>query len=215
MNFPTQNLFVTGTDTGAGKSVVSAWLVHRLNANYWKPIQSGLEGETDTQIVQKLAGLDDHRCYPPTFSLTQPLSPDEAARRDGVTIHLDDFSLPPSPRPLVVEGAGGLLVPLNNKDFMVDLIRHLGLPVVLVARTTLGTINHTLLSLEALRHRQIPILGIILSGPKNPANEQALLSYSQCPILAAIPHITPLNAQTLATIPPWGAAQSKPGGQGD
>ncbi|HAT49051.1 MAG: dethiobiotin synthase [Nitrospirae bacterium] len=201
MKWPTQNIFVTGTDTGVGKSVVSAWLVQHLGAHYWKPIQSGLDGETDTHIIQKLTGLDDHHCYPPTFSLTQPLSPHEAARRDGISIHLDDFSLPPAPRPLVVEGAGGVLVPLNKKDFMVDLIRHLDLPVVLVARTALGTINHTLLSLEALRHRQIPILGIILNGPENPANTQALRDYAHCPILAAIPHLTPLNAQTLATLP--------------
>lgn len=197
-----QSCFVTGTDTGVGKSVVAAWLVRVMDACYWKPIQSGLEGETDTEMVLRLSSMPLDRFYSPAFNLTQPLSPHESARRDGVTLRMVDFSLPSSSRPLVVEGAGGLMVPLNGHDFMVDLIRHLGLPVVLVARTTLGTINHTLLSLEALRRRQVPLLGVVLNGPLNPANHAAIATYGKVPILAHVPPLDPLNADALAAVLP-------------
>ncbi|MBF0110479.1 MAG: dethiobiotin synthase [Magnetococcales bacterium] len=193
--------FVTGTDTGVGKSVVAAWLVSRLQADYWKPIQSGLEGESDTGMIQRLTRCQDHRLHPPVFSLTHPLSPHEAARRDGRTIHLDDFSLPRTPCPLVVEGAGGLMVPLNDREFMIDLIVHLGLPVILVTRTTLGTINHTLLSLQALRFKGVPLLGIIANGPENPANLDAIATFGKVAILAHLPPLEPLDATALARIP--------------
>ncbi|HIJ84983.1 MAG TPA: dethiobiotin synthase, partial [Magnetococcales bacterium] len=117
-------------------------------------------------------------------------------------IRLDDFSLPTSSRPLVVEGAGGLLVPLNDQDYMIDLIRQLGLPVILVARTTLGTINHTLLSLEALVRRNIPVRGIILSGPENRANHATIATITKVAILASIPHLDPLTPATLARVAP-------------
>ncbi|MBF0174466.1 MAG: dethiobiotin synthase [Magnetococcales bacterium] len=200
MNWTRQHCFITGTDTGVGKSVVSAWLVQRMDADYWKPVQSGMDGETDAQVIQRLARLDAQRIHPSTHTLTQPLSPHEAARRDGITLHLRDFFLPSTPNPLVVEGAGGLLVPLNPQAFMIDLIVHLSLPAILVARTTLGTINHTLLSLAALRQRHIPILGVILNGPDNPANREAIATYGHVDILAHIPPLNPLNADALSEI---------------
>lgn len=194
--------FVTGTDTDVGKSIVSAWLMMQWDADYWKPVQSGSLKNTDTQMVQRLTGLEECRFHPSTFHLSQPLSPHESARQDGIAISLEDFALPPSHRPLVVEGAGGLLVPLNDRHFVIDLIVHLQLPVILVARTTLGTINHTLLSLEALRCRHIPVLGVILSGPDNPANFNAIRIYGKIPILAHIPFLVPLNSQSLSQIQP-------------
>ncbi|MBF0422862.1 MAG: dethiobiotin synthase [Magnetococcales bacterium] len=202
MTVQQRRYFVTGTDTDVGKSVVSAWLVQQLQADYWKPIQSGLLGPTDAQIVQKLANLDDDRIHPSTYTLTQPLSPHESARRDDVTIRLHAFSLPQTPRSLIVEGAGGLLVPLNDHCFIIDLVRHLQLPVILVARTTLGTINHTLLSLEALGNRHLHVTGIILNGPENPANLHAIRSYGNTPILAHLPPLDPLNSSALAQIAP-------------
>ncbi|MBF0416298.1 MAG: dethiobiotin synthase [Magnetococcales bacterium] len=197
-----QGYFVTGTDTDVGKSIASAWLMLRLAADYWKPVQSGSLDNTDTQIVQRLTGCEACRFHPSTFCLSHPLSPHESARRDGIAIALDDFSLPSCHRPLVVEGAGGLLVPLNDRHFMIDLIVRLNLPVILVARTTLGTINHTLLSLEALRLRHIPVQGVILNGPDNPANFKAIRTYGKIPILAHIPTLGSLNSTTLAQIHP-------------
>lgn len=190
---------VTGTDTDVGKTVVSALLTLGLRAAYWKPVQSGLEPYTDTQRVQQLTGLDGSHFLPERFRLRSPLSPHESARRDGVEIWLEDFVLPTNHgKPhLIVEGAGGVLVPLNERDLLVDLIRYLHLPVVLVARSTLGTINHTLLSLEALRSRHIPIFGVILNGPKNPDNRQAIEDYGQVRVLAEIEPLTILNLDTL------------------
>ncbi|MBF0455375.1 MAG: dethiobiotin synthase [Magnetococcales bacterium] len=198
---PSQPLFLTGTDTDVGKSVVAAWLMVKMAADYWKPIQAGLQGETDSEAVRRLSGLPASRFHPATFNLDAPLSPHESARREGVEIRLEDFHLPLTPNPLIVEGAGGLLVPLNHQDYMVDLIQTLALPVVLVARSTLGTINHTLLSLALLRERNIPLLGVILNGPPRPENRQAIESYGKVEILAEIPTLPTLDSRSLSAIP--------------
>jgi len=196
------NFFVSGTDTSVGKSVVAAWLLQRLGGEYWKPVQSGLQGESDTAAVARLSGFGLERFHPETYRLTAPLSPHESARRDGISISLKAFRQPKCVRPLVVEGAGGVLVPLNDKYTMVDLMVQLALPVILVARTGLGTINHTLLSLEALRSRKLTVAGVIFSGPSNPDNRQAIESYGGVSILAEIPFLDPLNADALRAIPP-------------
>ncbi len=191
--------FVTGTDTGAGKSVACAWLARGWQAAYWKPIQSGFPPDDDTAEVARLSGQP---CFPPAFHFKAPLSPHEAARLEGRTLGVNDFVLPASPLPLIVEGAGGLLVPLNERETMADLIAHLGLPVIIAARSTLGTINHTLLTLEALRARHLPILGVVLSGPSSPANRDAIALHGKCRILGEIPPLDPLTPQALAQIPP-------------
>lgn len=180
-------VFVTGTDTGVGKTVVSAWLVRCWQADYWKPVQSGLEDETDAETVRRLSGAEPGRIHPGRWHLTAPLSPHEAARRDGVRIALEDFVLPRTPRPLVVEGAGGVLVPLNERDLMADLMAHLALPVLVVARSTLGTINHTLLTLEALRRRDLAVRGVIMVGPQNAANRAAIEHYGAVTVLGELP----------------------------
>lgn len=191
-------LFITGTDTDVGKSVVSALLTLGLNATYWKPIQSGLVPMTDTAFVQQITGLDDGHFLPEQFRLREPLSPHAAAAIDGVSIRLSDFVCPAHHQThLIVEGAGGLRVPLNDQDFMTDLILHLGLPVLLVARSRLGTINHTLLSIEHLRLHRIPLLGVVLNGPVNPGNRRAIAQYGQVPILAEVPPLTALTPATL------------------
>ena len=189
--------FVTGTDTNVGKTIISAYLMRALDGDYWKPIQSGLDGETDTETVRRLTGLPPERFHPSAYELRAPLSPHESARRDGVAISLDAFKLPKTSRPLIVEGAGGVLVPLNGDALMIDLIKRLALPVILVARSTLGTINHTLLSLEALRTRRIEIAGVIMSGAPNEANRRAIESYGHARVLAEIPILSPLNAETI------------------
>lgn len=191
--------FVTGTDTGVGKSVAAAWLVRGLGAAYWKPVQSGLDGEGDAEVVAQLGRPT--MIHPSTYLLDAPLSPHEAARQQGITIDLAAFRLPTGPRPLVVEGAGGVLVPLNREALMVDLMQQLGLPVILVCRTTLGTINHTLLSLEALRRRGLAVTGVILNGPRDETNQEAITHYGRVTVLAHLPPIDPLTPASLAAIP--------------
>lgn len=199
MNLPNR-FFVTGTDTNVGKTVVSSMLTLGLQAAYWKPIQSGLDPITDTDYVRQVTQLDDSHFHPERFCLSEPLSPHAAAAIDGVEIDLVDFQLPPSAKPhLIVEGAGGLMVPLNAHEYMIDLIKQLELPVCLVARSSLGTINHTLLSIAQLRRYQIPILGVILNGEKNPSNRAAITHYGRVPILGELEPLEDINPYTLKT----------------
>lgn len=190
-------VFVTGTDTDIGKTVIAACLVRALNGNYWKPVQSGLIDGTDTQTIKKLVKLDSLTLFPSTYELKQPLSPHEAARRDGVEIVMRRFRLPKSTRPLIVEGAGGVLVPLNKRALMIDLIKTFDLPVIVVARSGLGTINHTLLTLKALKDKKCKVLGVITNGPRNPANVAAIEHYGRTPVMWQTSRIKPLNAKTL------------------
>ena len=164
MNGQPAGYFVTGIHTDAGKTVVSAALQLALDADYWKPIQAGDLEFGDTQRVQSYTGLADERYHPVRHALRTPASPHLAARRDGVDIQLTDFELPATHRPLLVEGAGGILVPLNERETVADLMVNLGLPVILVSRHYLGSINHTLLSIEVLRARGLKIAGIVYSG---------------------------------------------------
>ncbi|MGG6294674.1 dethiobiotin synthase [Leptolyngbya sp. AN02str] len=195
--FPDQ-FFVTGTDTNVGKTVVSAMLTIGLNGTYWKPVQSGLEPITDTEYVRSVTQLDESHFLPERFRLTEPLSPHLSARLDGVEIHLSDFELPHAARsPLIVEGAGGLLVPLNDKDLIIDLIQKFQLPVCLVSRTQLGTINHTLLSIRQLQQANIPILGVIMNGPLNEENKRAFAHFGQIPILGELEPLEDINPATL------------------
>ncbi|MDN5869466.1 MAG: dethiobiotin synthase [Nitrococcus sp.] len=194
-----QSVFITGTDTGIGKTVVSAMLALGLRAHYWKPVQSGLEEETDTRFVKRVTGLPDAHFAEERFRLTAPLSPHASAAMDGIEIHLHDFALPTamSEECLVVEGAGGLMVPLNSTHMMIDLIAYLGLPAVLVARTGLGTINHTLLSIEQLRLHSIPIAGVIMNGPENAGNLKAIEHYGKTQVIGVIEPMDAINPHTL------------------
>ncbi len=197
MNWPSE-IFVTGTDTGIGKTVVSALLTKGLNATYWKPIQAGLEEETDTEFVRRTTGVSDDQIVPERYRLQTPMSPHGAAKIDDVYIEMSDFSLPDYETDhLVVEGAGGLMVPFNDDQMIIDLIDKLNLPVVLVARSSLGTLNHTFLSLEALRKRDIPILGVVMNGPEHESNRKAITHYGNVDILAEIDVIDPINADGL------------------
>ncbi len=186
--------FVTGTDTGVGKTLICAVLMAGSGATYWKPVQSGEPG--DTEWVRRATGLPAGRFAPETYRFPHPLSPHAAAALAGGEIELSAFRLPPTVR-LIAEGAGGVLVPLNGGQLMVDLMAHLGLPVLLVARSALGTINHTLLSLEALRRRQLSVLGVVVNGPKNPANEEAIARFGQTSVLAAVEPLSRLDPEGL------------------
>ncbi|MEX0721314.1 MAG: dethiobiotin synthase [Balneolaceae bacterium] len=176
-------LFVSGTDTGIGKTIISAMLMSALDATYWKPIQAGLEEETDTEFVQRVAEIPDQRIISEQYRLKTPMSPHAAADIDKLEISIQDFSLPEfKTKHLIVEGAGGLWVPINWKESVLDLIVHLEIPVLLVARSGLGTLNHTLLSLEALRKRNIAIFGVILNGPKHASNKETIEHFGEVPV---------------------------------
>ncbi|MDX1638788.1 MAG: dethiobiotin synthase [Balneolaceae bacterium] len=195
--FPT-SFFVTGTDTGIGKTVVSAMLAQGLDATYWKPVQSGLQEETDTEFVKRTTNLPASRFVEEEYRLTEPLSPHASAAIDGITISMDRFSLPDyQTRHLVVEGAGGLMVPLNDEYMIIDLIKYLNLPVLLVSRSELGTLNHTFLSLEALRSRGIEILGVVMNGTKNDSNRRAIENYGNVSVLAELEPLERVTSETL------------------
>ncbi|MCP9838058.1 dethiobiotin synthase [Cyanobium sp. N.Huapi 1H5] len=190
-------LVVCGTDTDVGKTVVSALLVQGLGAHYWKPVQSGMEGGGDTGRVQQLLGLPPERVWPEAYRLTAPVSPHWAAERDGVSIDPARLALPAWDGPLVVETAGGLLVPLRRNWLQIAQIAVWGLPVLLVARSGLGTLNHTLLSLEALSRRSIPVLGLVLNGDPHPDNPRTLEALGGVPVLAELPPLDPLDREGL------------------
>ncbi len=186
--------FVTGIGTEIGKTIVSAILTEYLQADYWKPVQSGDLHWSDTMKVQAL--VSNHRSvfHPERHRLQAPLSPHASAALDGVQIELTDFNLPQTSNHLIVEGAGGLIVPLNEQDVMLDLIEQLQIPVILVSRNYLGSINHTMLSLEALAHRQITVAGIVFNGESNPATESFIEKNSHVPVLFRVgqfPEISP------------------------
>lgn len=192
------SVFVAGTDTDAGKTVVAAALVAALGAGYWKPVQSGLRESPggDTAVVAGLTGRRPGDFPRPAYEFQAALSPDQAAAEEGLAIDPARIVLPEGL--LVVEGAGGLLVPLDATTLMIDLAARLGLPVVLAARTGLGTINHTLLSLEALRRRGLPVAGIVFSGEDHPRNLAAIAQLGGAPILGRIPWLDPLTPASLA-----------------
>jgi dethiobiotin synthetase len=191
-------IVVTGTDTGIGKTVFAAGLTAMLDGAYWKPIQAGLGGRTDSQTVLSLSGLPLDRILPEAWRLRTPASPHLAAALDGVAIEPDKLLLPKVRRPLVIEGAGGLLVPLTRSRLFIDLFVRWRLPVVLCARTRLGTINHTLLSIEALRRRSIPILGVAFIGDEHEENRRIIAEMGRVPILGRLPRLDPLKSQTLS-----------------
>ncbi len=190
-------LIVCGTDTDVGKTVVSALVVQGLGARYWKPVQSGLEDGGDSGRLQQLLQLPTERLLPEAYRFEAPVSPHWAAERQGLTIDPSRLALPAGSEPLVVETAGGLLVPLRRDWFQIEQIAVWGLPVLLVARSGLGTLNHTLLSLEALRRRSIPVLGLVLNGPPHPDNPRTLESLGGVPVLAELPPLDPLTAAAL------------------
>lgn len=181
-----QTLIVAGIGTEIGKTVASAVLVEALQADYWKPIQSGGLDDSDTDAVRRLISNSRTYFHPEAYRLTQPLSPHAAADIDGITIELDKLTPPETQHGLIIELAGGLMVPLNNHDLMIDLVQKLGFPVVLVSRNYLGSINHTLLSVDACRNRHIPLLGILFNGPTVPASETFILTYTGLPCLGRI-----------------------------
>jgi dethiobiotin synthetase len=192
-----RTIIVTGTDTDIGKTVFAAALAGALGASYWKPVQAGLEGGSDTGRVTTLGGLPPERILPEAYRLQTPCSPHRAAEIDGVEIAIDRLTLPAIDGPLVVEGAGGVLVPVTRDILFADLFARWAQSVVLVARTGLGTINHSLLSIEALRSRGVPILGIAFVGDAVEDSEAIIARIGGVKRLGRLPRLAPLDAETL------------------
>lgn len=193
------SVFVTGTDTDVGKTVVAAALTLGLDAYYWKPIQAGLVPSTDTADVRTWTGLPSGRFLPESYRLREPMSPHAAAELEGIEIDAERIVRTELPidRPVVVEGAGGLMVPVNGETLIVDLIERMGMPVVLVARTSLGTLNHTLLSLSELRRRRIPMVGVVLNGEEHGSNRRAIETYGDVRVLGRVPPLDPVGPESL------------------
>ena len=175
---------VSGTDTDIGKTVFAAGLAGMLGARYWKPVQAGLPGDSET--VAELAGVE---IVPEAYRLKAPVSPHQAAAEDGITIE-PDLLIPPD-GPLVIEGAGGLMVPLTRQTLFLDVFARWRIPLILCARTRLGTINHTLLSIEAVRTRNIPLHGIVFIGEANAESENIITEIGQVKRLGRLPVIDP------------------------
>ena len=191
-------IVVTGTDTGIGKTVFAAGLADLLGACYWKPIQSGLDDETDAQTVARLGGLSDDRILAERYRLKTAVSPHQSATIDGISIDAKALAPPDvGGRPLVIEGAGGVMVPLDPSALYIDVFARWRLPIVLCARTALGTINHSLLSIEALRRRDVELLGIAFIGDGYPESERAICEFGRVKRLGRLPWLAPLTRDTL------------------
>ena len=180
-----KSLFITGIDTGIGKTVASAIIREALQADYWKPIQCGDLDRSDTLKIKSLSSSQG-QFFKERFSLKNPLSPHQAAAKEGLSINLSDFSLPQTKNWLVVEGAGGVLVPLNEKETILDLIKELKTPAIVVTKNYLGSLNHTLLTISALLSKNIPIAGLIFNGKENPELESFLCKKTGIPHLLSI-----------------------------
>jgi dethiobiotin synthase len=207
-----RGLFITGTDTNVGKTVVAAALMHRYRKTsplvYWKPIQTGIELDDDTATVAELGQCQRQELFDEGVRLPRPLSPHLAALQAKETIEIPDLMRLIAGHSeeirWVVEGAGGLLVPLNEQDLLPSLIAQLHLRVLLVARSGLGTINHTLLTLEAMRSRSLPVAGVVMVGELNPDNRAAIERFGNVHVLGEMPRFDPLTPDALAD---WSAAE--------
>jgi dethiobiotin synthetase len=190
---------VSGTDTEIGKTVFAAGLAGLLDAHYWKPVQAGLEdGEGDKERAARLGGLPPERVHPEAYRLSEPCSPHQAAMIDGVTIEEQQLTLPKADGPLIVEGAGGVLVPLREDLLFADLFAEWALPVILVARTGLGTINHSLMSIEAVRARGASVFGMAFIGDENAESERVICAIGKVKHLGRLPLCEPLNHDNLS-----------------
>ena len=192
-----RGFLITGTDTGIGKTVVSAMLVDALEATYFKPVQAGLDEETDTEFVQRVTGLPSYRFAPEAYRLNTPASPHLAAMIDGIKIEMQRLTLPETSHPLIVEGAGGVMVPLTNNILYIDIFKNWQLPAIVCARTSLGTINHTLLTIESLRRWSITVHGVIFVGDPHEENERIIPKMGEVTNLGRLPMLNSLDAASL------------------
>ncbi len=190
-------LFVSGIGTGIGKTMVSAVLVEKLKADYWKPVQSGDLDKSDSFAIKNLISNKDSKIHPETYKLSQPYSPHKSAAIDKLSIDPEKIILPQTNNSLIIEGAGGLMVPLTDRFLMIDLIKKLNVPVVLVSQNYLGSINHTLLSIQVLKQYEIPIRGIIFNGVKDIYSKEFILQYTEIALLGHIPQYKEIDKKAI------------------
>ena len=191
-----KGVFITGIGTDVGKTVISALMVKHLNADYWKPVQAGVEPTTDSKTIKEL--VPKSVIHAERYLLQEPMSPHAAADREGLEINISDFELPQSDNTIVVEGAGGLMVPINYKgDTYFELIKHLNLPVVVVSRNYLGSINHTLMTLELLKQSKVEILGVVFNDKPNPETEKIILDKTGLNCLGNIEFLNEVNESSV------------------
>jgi len=195
-----QTYFITGIGTEVGKTLASAIVTQALEADYWKPVQAGELDSSDSMKVQSLINNDTSKFHPEGYRLNHPMSPHAAAERDGVEIDISSFEMPRTDNHLVIEGAGGLLVPLNKKNTILDLIANLKCEVILVSRHYLGSINHTLMSIELLKQRNIPIKGILFNGNENKDTESIIKEMTGIEVLGRIDELEDLNKAVINSI---------------
>jgi dethiobiotin synthetase len=188
--------FITGIDTDSGKTLTSAILCEALQADYWKPVQAG--SPTDSEVVRKLVTNQKTKVHPETFLLKMAASPHAAAKHQGISIKLTDFIVPDTTNTLVIEGAGGCLVPLNNNDLIIDLAEKFDSEIILVADLYLGSINHTLLSFNELRRRKLNVKGIVFNGESNPESESIIIRHTGLRCLLEIRPEDNLNKDVVA-----------------
>ncbi|MES2418878.1 MAG: dethiobiotin synthase [Bacteroidota bacterium] len=188
-----KHYFITGIGTGIGKTIVSAILTEKLKADYWKPVQSGDLMSSDSLLVQSLLTNTNTKIHPEQYRLNYPLSPHLSAKMDGIEIELNEFIYPQTSNSLIIEGAGGLMVPLNDQHLILDLIKQLAVETIVVSQNYLGSINHTLLTLQVLKQNHINVKGIIFNGEANAESEAYILKYTQSVCLGRIPILDKIN----------------------
>jgi dethiobiotin synthetase len=187
--------FITGIGTGIGKTLISAILTEKLNADYWKPIQSGDLETSDSLTVENLISNTKTVIHPESYRLTQPLSPHLSAKLDGIEIDLCKINIPTTSNDLIIEGAGGLMVPLNENELIIDLIKKLNVEVILVSQNYLGSINHTLLSINLLKQYEISVKGIIFNGDENLETERYIQQYAKIKKLGNVPGLKNIDKE--------------------
>lgn len=190
------NFFVTAIGTDSGKTLISSILVEALKADYWKPVQAGMP--TDTETVEELVSNEITKFHPETHLFKLPVSPHAAAKFEHLTVGLDDFVLPETQNDIVIEGAGGVLVPLNDEDFVIDIAKELNVPVILVVNNYLGSINHSLLTINYLESNNIPVKGIIFNGETNEESERIIEKHSGYKVLLKLPQLSLINKEVIA-----------------
>jgi dethiobiotin synthetase len=186
--------FITGIDTDSGKTIVSAILTEKLQADYWKPVQAG--SPTDSDTIRSLVS-EDIIIHPEGIKLKAPMSPHAAAALEKLSLEVEQFKIPQTSNNLVIEGAGGIMVPINDHEFVIDLAEYLEARVILVSRNYLGSINHTLLSIDYLKKNNYDVVGIIFNDAPNPETEKYILNHSKLPCLGRIEKLEAINKKTI------------------
>ena len=192
-----KKFFITGTDTSVGKTLFCSILMDKFLYDYWKPVQTGNKNDNDTIYIKKICKIPSNRFYKPAFSFRKSLSPHQAAKYENVSINLNNIKKPITNNPLIIEGVGGILVPLNNTNLIIDLIKKLKLPVIIVSRSTLGTINHTLMTIKILRQNRVLIYGVVLNGPINTKNAESIEHFGKVKVLTQIPFFKKISLKKI------------------